>query len=331
MGLLEITGKIDIKKFWPEGESDADTMKILIDSDGVKYASKVAHVFENAIVKGNNGEKSAIDNQGRIKVRLQGIDTPELHNSPNLPKEKKDITEEQKKELKKYNKPYRQYCAETATIRLVECLKETGLLDIPCTVKTFVTQPNEVFDTYGRFIGDIIVKIKEKEININRWLVEEGWAFPAFYTSMTEDEINILSKAAEKASNDRKGIWQFYSDEIRSSDEPLNYRELKRSDFDEKQDKGSVIFPKIFRRLCTWYACNKAEVITDDFLGYLRTYRDRCYLTEEFLSKGLNATQRYLDEFIINNKFTRKVEDLIFEENSSTLIGKDGKEVTGWR
>jgi hypothetical protein len=36
--------------------------------------------------------------------------------------------------------------------------------------------------TYGRFVGDIFVEIAGKKRHDNRWLVEQGWRFPASTT-----------------------------------------------------------------------------------------------------------------------------------------------------
>ena len=47
-----------------------------------------------------------------------------------------------------------------------------------CRVVTGVSKPNDVFDTYGRFIGDIIVTGKNgKDVDLNLWMAQKGWAF----------------------------------------------------------------------------------------------------------------------------------------------------------
>src|SRR5437773_795653 len=90
-GLLEVSGTIDLAQFWPAGESDADTVKVLLSSpNAFRFTphagapSKVTHAFEGATVKGKVS-KSAIDNKNRVTIRLQGIDAPELHYRPMAP------------------------------------------------------------------------------------------------------------------------------------------------------------------------------------------------------------------------------------------------------
>src|SRR5438552_5627627 len=88
-GLLEMTGTIDVDQFWPAGTSDADTTKILVDvadnafrfrrSPGDPF--QITHAFDDAVVVGKV-RKPAIDQRGRVTVRLQGVDAPELHYQP---------------------------------------------------------------------------------------------------------------------------------------------------------------------------------------------------------------------------------------------------------
>jgi endonuclease YncB( thermonuclease family) len=78
-----------------------------------------------------------------------------------------------------------------------------------CRVVTEVEKPNDLFDTYGRFIGDIIISDKNgKDVDINLWMAQKGWAFPTFYTSMSEEEINKFQTAAAAAQKKKLGIWR---------------------------------------------------------------------------------------------------------------------------
>src|SRR5262245_6346608 len=120
-GLLEVTGTIDLNQFWPMGTSDADTTKILVQvgQDAFRFRAfptapwKVTHVFDDAIVVGQS-EKPAIDTRGRVTVRLQGIDAPELHYRPLAALRRNDQTDEQHELYLKWNLEYRQRLGETA-------------------------------------------------------------------------------------------------------------------------------------------------------------------------------------------------------------------------
>src|SRR6266446_250609 len=196
-GLLKVKGTLDLNQFWPDGESDADTAKVKVGQNAFSFQThsgapfKVTHVFDNASVRGKTGTKPAIKNQ-QITIRFQGIDATELHFQAS------PLSKKQMDKLKSLNKRYRQLFGETSTVKLHQFLATTGQTVVPCTVTTAVDSPNEVFDTFGRFIGDILVKVKGKEVNLNHWLVEQGWAFPTFYASMSNDEIRTLVTAAAK-------------------------------------------------------------------------------------------------------------------------------------
>ena len=88
-GQLEAVGRIDLHQFWPLGESDADTTKLVVRlapsasrfRPALGRAFHVTRAFDDAIVIGKI-RRPAIDAKGRVVVRLQGVDAPELHYRP---------------------------------------------------------------------------------------------------------------------------------------------------------------------------------------------------------------------------------------------------------
>jgi hypothetical protein len=187
-----------------------------------------------------------------------------------------------------------------------------------------VDKPNDVFDTYGRFIGDIIVPGKRgKDIDINLWMAQQGWAFPAFHTSMSNEEITKFTEAAAAAQKKRLGIWAGYQPKL-SFDASLLFKDPKAS-----RDTGPVSFPKIFRRLALdWVSKGNTKLHT--FLVAEKT-PVRCYLTKELLEQGLTvAKQHNLAEFVTDSAVTFKPADLVFQEAASTLYDKKNKKITGW-
>src|SRR5687767_3434221 len=101
-GLLQAIGTIDLGQFWPHGTSDADTTKILVSLTGNGFRFRpqpgapfaVTHVFDGAKVRGKT-TKQVLDAKGRVTVRLQGIDAPELHYMPQSVLKPKDRTAQQ--------------------------------------------------------------------------------------------------------------------------------------------------------------------------------------------------------------------------------------------
>jgi endonuclease YncB( thermonuclease family) len=333
-GLLRVFGTIDLSQFWPTGSSDADTAKILVDvgQRGFEFRPdsrapfRSTRAFRNAIVIGRV-RRTAIDSNNRITVRFQGIDAPELHYRPQSHlRDSQGRTRRQKERYLEVNEEYRQHGAETATVKLLNFLAKAGQDPLPCRVETAVDSPDEVFDTYGRFVGDIIVRIGQREYNVNRWLVRMGHAYPAFYNSMSVDEINALRAAADEAWANDRHIWRNLSDYADDFDWELQYRRPSRIPvYVETADMGEIVLPKLFRRLAKWEVNRYAGMITTTFWSYLDQRNDACYLTEEFLEAPTTAPIHGLHEFLhMDNYFECWPEDLVFREASSRLIQPGG-------
>jgi endonuclease YncB( thermonuclease family) len=333
-GLLEVSGTIDLAQFWPAGDSDADTMKVKLSGlNAFRFRPypgaplKVTHAFEGATVRGKVS-KPAIDKQGRVTIRLQGIDAPELHYRPTAPTingNKPSPT--QRANFNAANGNFRQYFGETATDALEKFLTKAGQSPIRCVVRTAVDEADEVFDTYGRLVGDIFVRWNGKEQDVNHWLCEKGWAYPTFYSSMTKQEINGLIKLADKARSAKAGIWKKASSELTQFDRSLVFR--SHGALDPAHDVGLVIMPKLFRRRSTFGIARLAHIASGSFKSYLTAESDGCFKTSDFLSQGLTAaTPRRLNEFVTTaSRLTVGPKDLVFQEKPSKVIDKNGKPV----
>lgn len=232
MGLLRVKDTIDIRQFWPSGTSDADTVKVKVNATAGTFAYrsdssssfKKTRVFDKSVVFSPQGRKPPIDKKGYITVRLQGIDAPELHYRPANLTKSNHVTDDKRAAYKNLNHEYRQHFGETATVKLRELLSTVKKQLVPCEVITRVEQPTDVFDVYARFIGDIIVSIKGKPVNINHWLVANGWALPAFYVSMTPEEINTLLQIYQKAKKGKTRTVGNYQSRVNAFDASLVMR-----------------------------------------------------------------------------------------------------------
>src|SRR5258706_1625571 len=144
------------------------------------------------MVKGRTS-KPPIKN-GEVTVQLQGIDATELpyQPSPLSSTEKKGLSPAKRNAYHLVTHPYRQFLGATATKALRDFLAATGQPTLDCRVFTQVDKPGDVFDTYGRLVGDIEATIGGKLVNINQWLVEQWWAVPTVFSSTTNDEINTF-------------------------------------------------------------------------------------------------------------------------------------------
>jgi endonuclease YncB( thermonuclease family) len=328
-GLMRVSGTLDLTQFWPNGESDADTAKVNVASiefspdPDAHIPFRKTTVFNNALVKGGPGKPKPAIKAGRITVRFQGIDATELHFAAMLPK----------KGLKNSGTQYRQYFGETATVKLHDFLfglqrKNT----LPCEVVSFVDHPNDVFDMYGRMIGDIVVTLPGKEVNANHWLAENGWAVPTFYNSMSVKEIDTIGSFADKARKAKAGLWAHYSNDVATPNVSLLYE--KKGTFNAKQDTGLAVMPKLFRRQIRYWVSVRNSLFTGKFRDYLLKQKDGWVKTAAFLKNtNLKPSKASGNLGILvssNGKFSVFPGDIVFFESPSTLLDANGNRITAW-
>jgi len=312
MGLLQVQGTLDITQFWPKGTSDADTVNIQLDlaKSPFQYQAapgapfQVTHALDDAKV-----EDIKVVEKNMLTIRLQGIDAPELHYQP---------------------QKYRQRYAATAVTALLDRLTRKSATVLPCTVVTDnVATPNDVFDKYGRFIGDVIVKVNKTAVNINQWLVAQGHVLPSFYVSMSAAEIKTYLAAAKKGR--AKGrAWKLLSQTMLPFDPTVLLR--KNVPVDLATDKAPFILPKLFRRQCVWWNDRQAGKTSADFVPHLTKSKTKiAVLTDDFLATGKKAKKYTLGDFFdANGVFQRVADEIVFLEDPSKLLGSDNKPVTGW-
>ncbi len=336
MGLLKIIGRIELSQFWPEGESDADTTKIILsvtqDSfffqrfEGGDFEPTSA--FNQSYVRGVKKDK--VVKNDKIKVRLQGIDAPELHFRAPALKRSENISSEERERYNAANAEFRQYFAESATLALSDFLRTFAEDELPCEVLTRVDYPYEVLDTYGRFVGNLTVQNGELTIDLNIWLAAEGWVFPSFYSSMSREEIEAILDAC-KTGRRKNRIWKYLSKNLNDFDYDLRYRGSGVAP-DPSADRGAVILPKLFRRQVAWDLGKRARIWRGSLQDYLQKSKEPFFLTEEFIEQGIHtAPINYLHEYISEDDvFQLKPEELVFREKYSDLLDEDGNRVTKW-
>jgi endonuclease YncB( thermonuclease family) len=340
-GLLTGYGTIDINQFWPQNikskntaDSDADTIKVKIDigkgfdfvnAQGKKVSGNVllqAGFWHK--VKGVDTFKAVINKSNMITIRVQGIDAPELHYQIGTPL-------------------YRQKMGETCTVELYNFLKTHASGNIlNCKVVTQVNLPNDVFDMYGRMVADIVLtqkngnEIKDssgRAINVNHWLVESGFAFPAFYNSMDANEINIIQQLTKKAKG--KNIWKYFSKQVKALDRTLVHSKTIGTYNATTDKKPPVLFPKLFRRLYTFEITNKKAFSTAGYQQFLQKNKDGCIATSDFLNalKQNKPVTKYknLSDFISSSgKVNFEPDGLVFKESPTTLQDNKHQKISKW-
>ena len=337
MGLLRVKGSIDLNQFWPTGKSpnilsDADTVHVEVDpATSFTFEGNVTRAFDFAWIKtrkNKDGSHSPIyvivsqtTPNAHIKIRLQGIDAPELHYR----------VDQKKPEV-------RQNWGKRATFELRKFLKSHASgMKIDCIVDTLVKSPNDAFDMYGRFIGDIMIGTGGGILNVNHWLVEKGWAFPTHYNSMQLGEIDAINKLWAKAKN---GFLKSIVNRARDDMYGLAAGKAGDSSADAQKDRGKVVLPKLFRRLTGFKENPKGAKTLGDFLKLPSKKKDLVISLPAF--KTLTPAQRAhpikksgvpLIKFHTlvtdGNRLDPKPEALVFVEDPAVLKNSTGK-VTTW-
>jgi endonuclease YncB( thermonuclease family) len=333
--MLKIEGSIDVGQFWPDGSSDADTTKIQLSVQPGAFSYEFepdvfrrTDVFEGAEARGT-GRKKVISAARKITVRLQGIDAPELHYKASALKSSPEISAAERTAFNDLNRhERRQYLGETATVALAAFLRTLGQGSIPCQFYSFVDAPGDVIDTYGRFVGNIMVGAGFLT-DLNLWLCKEAWVYPTFYSSMSADEIALYLGAMEEG-RPKGRVWANYTRDTRKIDLDLFYREPGAAP-DAAADAGPILMPKIFRRLLAFTIEKRVGIRSGSFRTYLKERRDECFALDDFLDQGPHAADiTTLDRFMTGVRFRPEPQELVFREKPSSLFDAAGGRITAF-
>jgi len=336
MGTLKVIGKIELKQFWPEGLSDADTSSVLIsvNQDSFFYRKdntspfRRTKAFYDSYVVGK--AKSKLVKNNKIKVRFQGIDAPELHCKAPVLSASPNITPEIRKQYNAKNKEFRQNLSESATVALSRFLHSINKTVVECEILSYnVDHPREVVDTYGRFVANVVVKKKTKKYDLNLWLAKEGWVVPTFYTSMSPSEMDEILAAAKTGKKKKNRVWK----KLSSDTSKFKYSQQMRKDvtnFKIGDDVGALIMPKLFRRQTGYELQKKVKIFEGTFSEYLTKSKDPFYKLDDFINEGFEAKLFYIDDFFNKKKFTLSPEDMVFREKYSNVVDEKGNDVEAW-
>jgi len=337
-GLLTVVGSLDISQFWPAkkgaSSSDGDTVHLKVDPNtsflfktSPSAKPKVTTKFIGAYVVDHGSKKKAITAKSEIKIRLQGIDTPELH-YPAIgkvdPSKKGTYTNE-------FRQPFGAGAANALHKHLQSFLGAGSGTVINATFVTQINAANEAVDSHGRFVGDILVGTAAAK-SINTWLIENGWALPLFYDSMTDKEVQTLVNAwkigkkiaARPEKSLRKPLQQFVPDRN------VNNAKLP--------DTGKLNIPKIFRRQAQFWTEVPGPLTRTEFVRLLnkgiKGKPDEAFPLGYFLKnfKHLDPKKRVslVSKISSQGKTMFSPEELVFKEDPATLLAADGQPVKGW-
>lgn len=330
-GLFKIHGEIDLNDFFgpigdsnkKSGNADADTIRLYLNPNSFEFQKNPNESFQSNLSLFDNaffydeleGKRKKILsyntdlNRKYIRLRLQGIDAPELHYSANLGE--LFLYDDQSKKFTALREifGFRQVYGAKTTYDLRQYLQSFTNQNqqfIKAYAFSFIDSPNDLFDRYGRAIVDVVIYRENnntrEEVNLNQWLVEQGLAFPDFYDSMSNEEIIILKQKSKDAIENKRGIWSRYENEIVKLDYEQLYEELNETQINN--ELGNLNYPKIFRKQVD-YTILKRSGVKKPFVKTLKAYikyrNSECYLVNEFLDKRHYAKKYLLAYFIDEN------------------------------
>lgn len=342
-GRLRARGSLKLAQFWPDGKSDADTANLTISLDlkpafvyrpskGTERATKAfndAHYDDNGTLKPILGK-----NSDKLRVRLQGIDAPELHYLPRA----------------KGARNFRQCLAESAVFALRKMLLDmaAGEKELRADAITFVGAPNETFDRYGRFVGNVTVYADGFAVDINHWLLEHGWAVPGLYNSMTRTELTVARTLSAAAAAQNIGLYKsnYYKEKLIGFEWDLIERHGVDADsFTLYDDKGDVMNPKFFRRQALFETREKSNPTGTTFADWLKGKSDfkailwpafsdlldrKNKAKEPIKRKDLTALAVKLGGLIKPDGSIPKADDIINVEEEGTITTATGKPIKKW-
>lgn len=337
MGLLIISGTLRVKQFWPESRSDGDTATVdLAAKQPFVFVNDAGHraptqALDQADSVGKFGRKSVIKTNKsgarKVTIRLQGLDAPELHFQPQV-QGASGVTH-----------PFRQSLGETCAAALHTFVSAFGQAEIPCEVLTRVNKPSDVCDVFGRVVGNIVLIMGGARIDVNHWLVREGWALPGFYNSMTKPEILALVADHDAAKADGRGLFSkkgIVTSKLAAFD-PARRERKGPSSFKPFSDKGAVNFPKFYRRQAERHVRSAiGEDVQADLRGFIAKKPDDLALRRgDFLklkppTTGNPAKAKFsqLASFLGKNRFPTGPELVYFENNSKLVKTGTNTEIT---
>jgi endonuclease YncB( thermonuclease family) len=255
------------------------------DGDSIRFLAEEPNLYSNLY----RSYRLNPSNDGTVQIRLEGIDTPELH----------------------YGKDAQPF-GEDSRDRLLKLL---GFRDFAVSGDTITSAKPEVIpgailttgvETNGRPISYIVSAEEAKTLENGEWvkvtkvflqktlnyqMMQEGMAYYTVYTSMPLSHREFMQKAAKEAQQENRGLWKI----DRTREFVLNTQE------DLSPPDGQLILPKLFRR-CTDYL----KAVSGGFRGNLKDW---------LLSNNIGSSRPENDRVLLGD-VELKLSDLIRQNNN---------------
>lgn len=147
---------------------------------------------------------------------------------------------------------------------------------------------------------EIFFSPDEMRESLNLRLIEQGFAYPTYYSKLFFDLRWALTEAAGAAREAGLGVW--------GEDDTATGFTLTDRDVITEQ---AVILPKLFRRLVDYLSINDGAIDLGGFAAYLAARDDRLFVLSTGQATGFDSVVEVAGQ---NVRMTKPPEDLVFIE-----------------
>jgi endonuclease YncB( thermonuclease family) len=235
-------------------EPDGDTIKF--EADNLELIRGLDHT-----------SPPDINSRGGINIRLEAIDALETHFEKKHQEE--DGAYKARDELLRLLGftdvkffPDKKSKVKSASHDSLPGFVLSNGIDVNGRVIGFVYKDNRVWDADGSNVeadgSTLTVNTAKVDQSVNAALLKDGHVYPAFYGTLPPTLREHLAVKSEAARRDHKGLWP------RSTANPDRVANVDS----EKTLQGLVIWPKLFRRIVSYFAASNDNF--DNFDAWLR-------------------------------------------------------------
>ncbi len=253
-----IKGAFVIKGYDPDGDSVRFIADNIKDWDGLENAKYLKKQFLDTK---SNQNQDDLNKKNSVQLRFEGIDTPEFGDGGSRQPfglVARDFTLKylgfSKIKFSKMGK--RVQSAIPARIRGVLLCKSA----IPGSNGRPIVYVFRASDWTDKTEKAISLSAVDLEKSLNLVLLQKGLAYPEFYNTMPTSHRSGFQNAIQEARSSKIGIWKL--DQSRS---------FRINTIIAIREKGSLIMPKLYRRLDNYFEKIRTKKTNLSFLAFLKT------------------------------------------------------------
>lgn len=252
-----IRGAFVIEGYKPDGDSVRFIADDIKDWDLLENAKSI---YQEYLDTPQNQKETNPDQKNSVQLRFEGIDTPEfgdgIERQP-LGKEARDFSLQflgyQQIEFTPQGKQVRRANPNRTRGVLLSRSAPSGTQGRPVV---YVFKESDWDFSQAK---ETLIKPMWLEKTLNYALMQKGFAFPEYYLSLPASHREVFKQAVFQARKDKLGIHLV--------DQSANF---SAENFVQLTEQGELIFPKLYRRLKSYFAARDDKKTSLSFFDFLR-------------------------------------------------------------